>query len=79
MHIKNGPSKDTSGILPCLDSEYPDRAPSLIAVYNLTDITEDEQNDNPTREGIAGKQITRYPFSDTYSSSLITGILLMSI
>ncbi|CAO3658181.1 unnamed protein product [Umbelopsis ramanniana] len=60
MHIKNGPSKDTSGILPCLDSEYPDRAPSLIAVYNLTDITEDEQNDNPTREGIAGKQTTRH-------------------
>lgn len=59
MHIKNGPSKDASGILPCLDSEYPDRAPSLIAVYNLTDITEDEQNDEPTRESVAGKQITR--------------------
>ncbi|KAI8582836.1 hypothetical protein K450DRAFT_225038 [Umbelopsis ramanniana AG] len=60
LHIRSGPNKDANGILPSLDSEYPDRAPSLIAVYNLVDIIDDEQDDNSTREDIAGKEMTRH-------------------
>ncbi|KAH8551282.1 hypothetical protein BGW37DRAFT_56514 [Umbelopsis sp. PMI_123] len=45
MHIRTGQSKDSNGILQTLDKEYPDRAPSLLAVYNLMDITDNEPND----------------------------------
>ena len=60
MHIKQDIQKDINSLLPTLDIEHSDRAPSLVAVYNLSDIIEDESNYISTIQEHGSSNMTRY-------------------
>ncbi|CAO3678097.1 unnamed protein product [Umbelopsis vinacea] len=59
MHIKQDIQKDINSLLPTLDIEHSDRAPSLVAVYNLSDIIEDESNYISTIQEHGSNNMTR--------------------
>jgi len=61
LHIKQDTLKMTESLLPTLGREHPDTAPSLLAVYNLLEILEDESETTPSNyEYGNSNQITRH-------------------